>query len=319
MKYQQIYPFLFLAISFIVCPLAQENKPLKVSELFMSQDILPIELSYSIKYLKKNTNDSTYIQAELSYIDSSALKKTIPVELRARGKYRRRNCYFTPLKLKVKKADAKETLFEGNKKLKMVLPCLKQNSANDNVVEEWLAYKLYEEISPYHFKTRLVSINFNEIKNKKNQNHQLKGILIEDDKKLASRHGAKLVKSSIHPMGQDGITSVQNAFFQYMIGNTDYSTAKQHNEKLMYIEKKIIPVPYDFDMCGLVDASYAVVSQISSTPLDIKNVRERMYRGFKRDENILYQVRKEFLENKATFFNIINDFEPYFDHKDNLS
>ena len=41
----------------------------------------------------------------------------------------------------------------------------------------------------------------------------------------------------------DATTSVQNAFFQFMIGNTDFSTAYQHNGKLLYINKLIIPLP----------------------------------------------------------------------------
>ena len=46
----------------------------------------------------------------------------------------------------------------------------------------------------------------------------------------------------------DADASVRNAMFQYMIGNTDFSTAYQHNNKLLYIDKLIIPLPYDFDM-----------------------------------------------------------------------
>ncbi len=45
-----------------------------------------------------------------------------------------------------------------------------------------------------------------------------------------------------------------------MIGNTDYSSAYRHNEKLLFVDGNIMPIPYDFDMSGLVDASYAVVS-----------------------------------------------------------
>ena len=33
----------------------------------------------------------------------------------------------------------------------------------------------------------------------------------------------------------------------------DFSTAYQHNGKLLYSEKKIIPLPYDFDMSGFIN------------------------------------------------------------------
>jgi hypothetical protein len=108
---------------------------------------------------------------------------------------------------------------------------------------------------------------------------------------------------------------VQNDFFQYLIGNTDYSIAYQHNEKLIFVpNKKAMPVPYDFDMSGLVNASYAVVSVVQNQQLDITKVTQRMYRGFKRDEKIYQQVRKEFLDNKIKMVEIVDSFESSFDN-----
>ena len=48
--------------------------------------------------------------------------------------------------------------------------------------------------------------------------------------------------------------------FQYMIANTDWSTTFLHNAKLIQLNdtKKYIPLAYDFDMAGFVDAPYAV-------------------------------------------------------------
>ena len=317
MKKQIIFLFLltylFLVNNSYTQELEKSDKVEGVSRLFINQDVLPIKLSYSNKDIKKLTNDSTYIKTDLSYQQEDGSWEVIEVELRARGNNRLKNCYFPPIKIKIKKSVAKGTLFKGNKTLKLVLPCLRQKSMNDNVIKELMAYKLYEIISPYHFKTRMVTIDFTETRGKKTLNHKLDGILIEDNKRVAKRHNGKVLKRFIHPLGQDPITSVQNAFFQYMIANTDYSTAYQHNEKLFFIDNKMIPVPYDFDMCGLVDATYAVVSQIQNEQLPITEVTERMYRGFKRDEDIFQQVRKEFLDNKIQMFEIIDSFESHFD------
>ena len=284
-----------------------------VSKLFKSQEILPIKLNYSNKNVKKNTNDSTFIKTDLSYKKADGSWKTLAVELRARGNFRRANCYFPPIKLKIKKSISKGTLFKGNKKLKLVLPCLRGKSSNDNVVKEYMAYKLYEIISPYHFKTRLVTINLTETRGKKTISHTLDGILIEDDKNVADRYKGNPLKRFMHPLNQDPNSSVQNAFFQYMIANTDFSTAYEHNEKLFYMDEKIIPIPYDFDMSGLVNASYAVVSEIQSESLPITKVTQRMYRGFKRDGEIFQQIRKEFLDNKIQMLEIIDNLESNFD------
>ena len=303
--------------------LAQDlNKTEKIkgiSKLFINQKILPLKLVYSNRDVKRKTNDSTYIITDLSYQNEDGTWKSLEVELRGRGFNRLKNCYFPPIKIKIKKSNSKGTPFKGNKKLKLVLPCLKQKSMNDALVKEALAYKLYEIISPYHFKTRIVTIDFTESRGKKSIEHKLDGILIEDDKKFSDRHNGKILERFIHPMGQDAISSIQNAFFQFMIANTDYSTAYQHNEKLFFINDKMIPVPYDFDMSGLVNASYAVVSQINNESLAITKVTERMYRGFKRDIKIFQQVRQEFLDKKSEMLDVIDNFESNFDDPKDFS
>ena len=291
----------------------------KVTKLFKTQEILPIKLSYSNKDIKRNTNDSTFIKTDLSYKQDDGTWKTFEIDLRARGDFRRKTCYFPPIKIEIKKSVSKETLFKGNKKIKLVLPCLKRDAMNDDLVKEFMAYKLFEIISPYHLKTRMVSVDFTETRGKKTLNHKLKGFLIEDDKKVANRFNGKVYKGNMHPLGMDPNTSVRCSFFQYMIGNTDFSTAFQHNQKLIYINKKIHPVPYDFDLCGLVDASYAVVSLVQKEEFPITEVTERIYRGFKRDESIFQRVRNEYINNKVQFFEIIDSHKDDFDNSKEFS
>ena len=97
--------------------ISQSNQ---VSELFKSQKLLPLKLNYSNKYLKKKTNDSTYLRTKLSYKTLDDTWNIIDVEIRKRGNFRLKNCYYAPIKIKVKKSNSKGTLFEGNKKLKLV-------------------------------------------------------------------------------------------------------------------------------------------------------------------------------------------------------
>ncbi len=317
MKKQISYIFILLFLIFYNNSFSQNekesNQSEQVSKLFMSQKILPVKLSYSIKNIKKNTNDSTYLKTNISYLKEDGVWNKFEVELRIRGFYRLKNCYFPPIKIKIKKSVSKGTLFEENKKLKLVLPCLMTKEKNDNIIKEYMAYKLYEVISPYHFKTRIVDISFTEDKGKKTITHVLKGIIIEDDKKVAKRNDGKVLKRDIHPMGQDPTTSVRNSFFQYMIGNIDFSTAVQHNEKLLFVNSKIVPLPYDFDMSGLVNANYAEVPVIDEVPL-VSSVTERLYRGFRRNPDIIQQVRKEFLDNKIKLLEIVDSLEPFFEY-----
>ena len=283
-----------------------------VSPLFEQPGLLEINLNYSKKDLLTFTNDSTYMKSKISYVLPDGSINTLPIDLRARGNYRRLHCYYLPLWVKIDKDISKGTVFEKDKKLKVVLPCLKSNKSNDHVIKELIAYKIYEIISPYHFETKMISVKLKEDKRKKLLSHDLIGFLIQDDKKVAAVSQGKIIKRRIHPNVQDPISSTRNDLFQFMIGNTDYSLAYQHNEKLFYIDEKFIPVPYDFDMAGIVNASYAVVSEINNKTLPISKVTDRLYRGFDREEIVIQEVRQEYIAKETEIYNIIDQYETYF-------
>ncbi len=283
-----------------------------VSSVFSADEPLPIKLSFDIKEFKNVTNDSTYLDTTLSYAWIDRPEENIKVKIRKRGNYRLKNCYFPPVTIKLNKEVTRNTPFEGHKKIKLVMPCLQQKDKNDNVIKEYLAYKLFELISPYHFKTRLADLTFDEIKGDKIKTHNIKGILIEDDKAVANRFNGKVYKRYSHPLNHEPIASVKNALFQYMIGNTDFSQAYLHNMKVIFVENNMIPLPYDFDMSGLVNCSYAVVSQIQGESLGLTSVKQRKYRGFVRKKTVFNQVRQEILEQRENMFSIMDKNKKYF-------
>lgn len=311
--------YFFVIISFFFCNYSHSQEIIKSessktpSDVFLEQDILPLKLSYSIKDIKKETNDSTYIDSNLDYQLKDGSWQTLPVNLRGRGNNRLKNCYFPPIKVKIKKSDSKHTPFEDHKSLKIVLPCLLESDKNDNIVKEYLAYKLFEIISPYHFKARLLDVEFEEVRGDKSKTYNLKGILIEDDKTLAKRLDGKIYERDMHPLNQEPLSSIRNAFFQYMIGNTDFSTAYRHNMKVIYINKTMVPIPYDFDMSGLVNTSYAASS------IAVNSVTERIYRGFVRDNALFEQVRREFLDNKDKLISVMDENSSFFDQPEEFS
>jgi len=303
--------------------LAQNVNPsdslIEEKRLFEQIDLLPVKLKYSRKVLKKETNDSTFMDSELVYKMNNGDWKTLSLKIRARGNFRRKSCYFTPLKLKIKKKERKETIFKGQKKLKMVLPCLNESGKDDNVIKEYVIYKMYEVISPYYFSTRLLDVEYEDVKTKKSKQHQLKGILIEDDETVAKRLEGKIVKRTFDPKGYDDLAAIRNAMFQFMIGNTDYSLTYPHNTKIVFVDKKFIPVPYDFDLAGFVNTSYSVVSQTRKTKLPIEQVTQRYYMGYQRDYKLFEQVRQEFIAHKQDLLAIINEHESYFENKRNYT
>nr|WP_255444031.1 hypothetical protein [Robiginitalea sp. SC105] len=274
--------------------------------LFSSDETLAVRLTYSNRDLLRETNDSTYLEAMLAYKDGDKPWDSVEVRLQARGNWRKKNCFLAPVKVRIKKKDAKGTLFEGNKELKFVLPCNNNDDGADYVLREYIAYKLYELVTPYHFKTRRMRIDYTDEKKNKGKEYALEAFMIEDIKTVADRNNAKQLKRKVHPLQQDHGVSVQNDFFQFMIANTDYSSAYQHNEKLLFVEgRQAIPVPYDFDMSGFVNANYAVVSQVQGEVLDINSVTDRLFRGFKRDNGVYDLVRKQYLDLKPQFMAIV--------------
>jgi hypothetical protein len=317
---KQIIWFLLYVIICLPAPIiaqnsAETNDDIPKIGLFDEQSILSVKFKYSNKELKRETNDSTYIASELSYQNANGSWTSLNIDLRARGNFRRNNCYFVPVKISIKKKDNKNTKFEGHKKLKMVVPCLLQKDGNDNVLKEYLAYKIYETISPYHFKTRLLNFELTEPRGKREKVHNLKAFFIEDDKKIAKAFDGKIVERSIHPLAQEELNSIRCEFFQYMIGNTDFSNMEQHNAKLIYIDKQIYPIPYDFDMSGLVNASYSVVSKSLSNSSNIDAVTQRLFRGFKRNPQLIEQVRQEYMSKKSEILKILNDLKSQFENQ----
>ncbi|NNC61447.1 MAG: hypothetical protein HKO11_03870 [Eudoraea sp.] len=279
--------------------------------LFSDEAPLPIKLKYSNKQVKKETNDSTYLASMIWYMEGNSWD-SISVKLRARGNFRRKTCYFAPLKLKFSNSRIEGTPFEGNRKLKLVLPCLLDRNTSDYVLREYLAYKLYEILAPYHFKTRLTEISLVEAKGRREVSHSVLGFLIEDMDYLTLRYEGQEIKRLIHPLQHDPISSIQNSFFQFMIANTDYSTKQQHNQKLLFANNKIIPVPYDFDMSGLVNAPYAAVTNIQNLSGSISMVTDRIYKGYEREEAHLEMVRQACLAKKPFMLNEVSKIKERF-------
>ena len=168
MKKQVLSLFIILLSTLI-----SAQKPLKSDQLYANQTPLEIKLSYSNKEMNEKTDDSTYIKTNMEFFHEDKWSN-IEVKLRARGNFRRNTCYFPPIKMKIKKDQSEGTVFEGNKTLKLVLPCKLEAENNDNILQEFIAYKIYEMISPFHFKTKRVNVDFNEIRGKKTKNFKLK-------------------------------------------------------------------------------------------------------------------------------------------------
>ncbi len=322
MKATQPYTHIWVLFTYLLLfpySYSQENQNTvdvsKISKLFSGSSPISVRLEYSSKDIKQKTKDSKYAETTIHYKTIDSIWFTIPAKIRARGNFRRERCGVLPIKVKIQTFNQDVIDSLGSKKLKLVQPCFLNKKSNDNLLKEYIAYKLYEIITPYHFKTRLLQIDFSETKKpKKLKRNRFPGFLIEPIEDVAKRLDGKVVSAKLSYSILDDKASVRLALFQFLIGNTDFSTIYQHNCKLLYHNKKYIPIPYDFDLSGLVNPDYAVVSNIAGESLEINRVTQRLYRGIKTDEKTVQSVRKEFLGKKKQILEAIMASEEDFDN-----
>jgi hypothetical protein len=275
--------------------------------LFGNSYPLEVRLGYAFRELKKIHSDKRYFPTYLHYRIEKETWDSVKIDIRARGGFRRKNCFFTPLRVRIRAKERSGTLFEDHKNLKLVLPCLPRGNANDLIIKEYLCYKLYELITPYYFNTKIMDLTLTDQRGRQSKSYKLKAFLIEDEDQVAKRMGGKIMKAGvINPFLLQDTAAVRHDFFQYMIANTDWSAVAPHNIRILQVPPRInIPIPYDFDMAGLVNAPYAEVSDF----LPIASVRERLYRGFCRGEGLFQFVRAEYLSFEDQIRKILREIE----------
>ena len=304
---------LFLTFFWLALQHTLAQGPLPASTpLFGPQEPLSLALRASIKSLKGDTNDSTYLNSMLYFNPHEGVSDSLGIQVRARGNARREVCFYPPIALRFSDSNTRGTPFEGQKEVKLVLPCQIGGDYEDYVLKELLAYKLFEQVSPYFYATRLVQLDFLEVRGNRERRHELWAFLLEDHSAVARRLNGKRVRRNVPPEMQDALAGVRDNLFQFMIGNTDYSMRMQHNQRLYYLDGTYVTLPYDFDMSGLVNAPYATVNNIQNLDSNIEQVTERLYKGYARDTTLMQQVRGEFLAARPAMEKCLNDLEPYF-------
>jgi len=267
---------------------AQTSSQLQApAPLFAKDDLLKIRIEAPLKTLvsKAKRSKEPYPGA-LKLLDGRQTNYNITVA--ARGNSRRTGyCKFPPLRVKFDNHDQITGEFAGQKSLKLVTHCKDSDRYQQHMLLEYGIYQIYNQLTPHSLKTRLVSVEYVDTKSG-DIIATRPGFFIEDMDDAANRNGMQEIDvPKIQKTQLNAEAAAKTVLFQYMIGNVDWSIRSGpkgsdccHNTKLMGPTKtaasNIIATPYDFDSSGLVYAPYAEVSG----DLPIKNVKERLYRGF---------------------------------------
>jgi hypothetical protein len=202
--------------------------------------------------------------------------------------------------LNFKKKEVKGTLFDGLDKVKLVSHCRETwKSFEGYIHKEYLVYKTLNILTDYSFRVRLVHIEYVDSEGRSRPAQHV-AFFIEPADQLAERLDGTVVTDRYSlPSEFDPDELCLAELFQFMIGNTDFSFFSSqeeccHNSKVIITADGLIPVPYDFDLTGMVDVPYASVN--SRLPID--SVTERYYRGLTADHLVLEKALDRFRQKR---------------------
>lgn len=267
-----------------------------------SDDVVNLTIETNLDSLMLNKKKIVYQAATVRIQSTNNIDIVHEVKVSARGRSRRKYCDFPPLKLKFpKKGLADLGLNTSYKSIKLVTHCMEGAASQNNVLEEYLAYKLYNEITDNSFKVQLVHINY--IDSNTGNSSEKFGILIENTDEMAERLGGEEDETMGLPVEMYDKDQLNKfAVFQYMIGNEDWRLNYLRNAKLVKLPSgKILPIPYDFDSAGLVNADYAKPDR----DLRLKSVLQRQFMGDFADKKERTAIIEFFLEKKEALLETI--------------
>jgi len=246
-----------------------------VDTLFKSDEIINMELRTDFSSIQRGRTDSSeYFSGKLIYGEGKNTVK-LNVKVKARGNFRRdpANCSFPPLLVNFKKSEVGNTIFNNQDKLKLVTPCKNE----EDVIQEYLIYKLYNLVTGLSLNVRLVKILYFDTGSGKPLFTRY-SFFIEDIDQLGERTGSRELNKFLTPFDLNRDLYIKTSLFQYMIGNKDWFVTSGHNIYRMSPDDSTqIPfgVPYDFDFAQFVDAHYTKPKGVPDENLQTR----RVYRG----------------------------------------
>lgn len=304
--------FVFSFIILLALPAFSQSKKKKKSifQTLQANKIAWVVIETDLDSLIKFRNRETYQKGTFSYLNLSDGKSyKYPIKIRPRGKFRRRICDFPMIKIDFPKKALKKNGLAKFDDYKIVTHCMNNiDQSYESVTREYLAYKLYNILSPKSYNVHFMYITYVDTK----ENHspfEHVGFMIEDTAEMCDRTSSKSRKE-LAGLTKDSFNTEQHDFvalFQYMIGNTDWTAfpiARNARVVKFKEEERYGVVPFDFDFSGLVAAPYA----IPTSNLQQKSIRQRIFQGISSSRKPLAPTIKHFRSKKRKILNYIKRF-----------
>lgn len=250
------------------CSIGLHAQSSSIFQMLTQKEMNKITLEVDLTALLANRKKNDYIPAKL--IDPNGKKWDI--EVKTRGKYRRKTCVIPPLKLKFSKKALKSAGLDTLNEVKLSIPCYENDLGDDLVVKEYIAYRMFEHLTEACVKARLIKLVL--IDNHVGKSRTMYSMLLEDEEETTARLQGVTVEE--YGLPNDSLLINQAALvsvFEFMIGNTDWDLSMIRNVRTIRSREggKVLVIPYDFDFSGFVSAPYASPSSESG----LKTVRER--------------------------------------------
>ena len=302
-------PLIVIAL-ILDAPIALTGEP---DPLFQHDSPIEVTITAPMQPLLDDRPDEDYLPGTLAYTEADGSVVQIQIGIRTRGNYRRQHrvCPFPPLRLNIRKSEARDSLFHRQDKLKLVAHCRDNSERNEqNVIREYLAYRILNTLTDISYKVRLARVTYIDSE-QKDEPRVRYAFFIEHKSRLSKRLDLpEISTSSIKVADLDGPYSDLTSLFQFLIGNTDFSPIAGaegetccHNSTLFGREDQpIYSIPYDFDMSGLVDAPYAEPNPM----FRITRVTQRLYRGRCEYIENLPASLQLFQDNRDTIYGLID-------------
>ena len=283
--------------------------------LFRDHAVLKAVLAAPISqaYAQRDSDVRLYFPGQWTYVDENGESQRLDVSIRLRGNFRRAYCELPPIRLNFKKSQVKGTLFDGQNKLKLVSPCQHGLESQQDLLLEYMAYRVFEILTDHSFGARLIRLSYVDTDDKRKSWTDY-AFVIESEGDIGKRLGldkARVAENRFEELDQP--TTALAELFQLLISNHDYSVLKGpageyccHNS-VMYTREaaadKRIPIPYDFDMSGLVNTDYAA----PPSHLPIRLVRTRYYRGLCQPPEIMDATVGHLLSKKQAIIDLFRN------------
>ena len=250
----------------------------KIAKIFTSEEPITVTLTTNIKRIRGDKGENApWRPGSLTLNDTAGKPVTIPIRLKTHGIWRLKNCDFPPIRLNFNKDSSKHTVFHGLDQPKLTSYCRDNNDYEQYVLQELQLYRIYRLLTPASHAVRLLHLTYVDSATGKPLTTRY-AFIGEEGGPMAARLNGRILKAKgATPDDLEPFADVVVGLFQYLIGNTDFALGALHNAEIVGQETgNFIPVGYDFDFSGAVNARYAT----PDPRLGTRTVRERIYRGY---------------------------------------